>query len=166
MNAAEIIEFHRLEAHDWGGYFKLIYRSNLNAEGDSRVCCSSIYFALTNDSPINHFFKQKSDVVHYFIRGCPIKYTVISPAGELSTTILGQDWKVGHQQHFIVPGNHWKMAELLPGSEEKDFGLICETLCPGFEYKDVSMATQEDIQKLRPADWKCLVRGIFSSSSS
>ena len=166
MDATEIIKLFQLEPlPKEGGFFKLIYRSNCTTEGASRVCCSSIYFALTNESPINYFHKLQSDIVHYFIRGCPIKYTVISPAGDRSTTVLGQDLKAGHQHHLIVPSSHWKMAELLPGSEEQDFGLICEAVCPGFEYEDRSMATPEDIQNVRPADWERLTHGIFSASS-
>jgi len=167
MNAAEVIKLFQLEPLAVeGGFFKLTYRSSFIAEGASRVCCSSIYFALTAESPINFFHKLQSDIVHYFIRGCPIKYTVISPTGNCTTTVLGHSLKAGHQQHCIVLRNHWKMAELLQNSEEQDFGLISETVCPGFEYEDRTMATLEDIQKIRSADWNSLAHGITASSSS
>ena len=93
-----------------------------------------------------------------------MKYTIISPEGNCSTTVLGPDLQAGHQLHLVVPGSHWKMVELLC-SESGDYGLICEAVSPGFEYDDRTMATHDDLKELCPETWQLLVHGICAPST-
>ncbi len=146
-----------------GGFFKVIYISNRSTdigEQISRNVCSSIYYALTEESPFNFFHKVQSDIVHYFLRGSPIKYTVVSPEGECTTTVLGPNLQQGHLFHLVVPKDHWKLGELQLDSGGQDFGLICEAVCPGFDYDDRTMATLEDLKAFCPNNWQHLSHGI------
>lgn len=146
-----------------GGYFKVLYRSPKETKiGDgsssSRVLASSIFFALSGENHVNYLHKNHSDILHFFLKGSPIKYVIITPDGQCSTTILGQDIQAGQKLHLAVPGGNWLAAELLysNGSVSPDYGLISEVVCPGFEDEDRSMATLDDLKMLLPQDWQKL----------
>lgn len=153
-----------------GGFIRVIYRSGLETTIDTgnervtRVLCSSIYFAMTADDPVSYLRRLRSDSIHYFIRGCPMKFTIISPDGNCSTAVLGPDLQAGHQLYIIVPGLHWKMAELLH-SVPDDYGLISEVVNPGYECEDNTMATLDDLKKLCPENWQSLAHGICTESA-
>lgn len=146
MNSKElIIRSLALEPHIEGGYFRRTYESN-HVTGSNQRAMSSIYYLLTNDSPIGFFHQNQSDIVHFFHSGSPIEYTLISPTGELTTQLLGPDLAQGHQFQLVVKGGYWKASRLLKGS----FGLISESVCPGFEYTDMEIASKSQMQTLCP----------------
>ena len=168
MDKELLIEKLQLEPHVEGGYFLRTYTSSesttIRTEDGSlskRAVMSSIFYLLTSDSPINYFHKNLFGIVHYFHLGLPIKYHVITPEGQCSTTILGPDILAGHKLQLIVPGGHWKAAELMitskynvHGPPDIDYGLISEAVAPEFSYTDWTLATEEDIKKLVPKDWE------------
>lgn len=161
IGAAEIVQELQLEPHVIeGGYFRVLYRSpkETTREGEggntvSRVLMSSIYYALTAESSVNYLHKNHSTILHYFLRGSPIKYVVITPDGQYTTTVLGPGLQAGHKLHLNVPGGYWKTAKLLYGSDS-DYGLISEVVCPGFDYEDETIAKLEDLKTVLPHDWK------------
>lgn len=57
---------------------------------------SSIYYMLTKEEPIGHMHKNKSDILHFYHCGSPVKYFVITADGKLEETILGHNFKEGH----------------------------------------------------------------------
>ena len=79
MNKMSLIKDLDLKQHIEGGYFARTYESDKYI--DDHELLTSIYYMLTNDSPVGHFHKNKSDIVHYFHLGSPIKYLTISPDG-------------------------------------------------------------------------------------
>lgn len=141
-----IIHSLKLTPHIEGGYFRRTYESEHSA-GNHKRAMSSIYYLLTNDSPIGFLHQNKSDIIHYFHAGSAIKYTLISPDGEITTHVLGPDLAQGHQFQLVVKGGHWKASQLLEGS----FGLISESVCPGFEYTDMTIASRRQMQTSYPA---------------
>jgi hypothetical protein len=149
-----IIESLCLEPHpSEGGYFKRTYTSEteLNCGYGQRKTLSSIYYMLTDDSPIGYLHKNKSDIIHYFHSGSPITYFIIHPDGQLETTTLGNDLSNGQQLQLTVRGGCWKASELEKGQHDFDYGLLSEAVSPGFEYEDMELAEKPAIQTLFPA---------------
>jgi len=152
MNKRQLIEKLSLEPHIEGGYFSRTYSSALTthiAGSKPRCLLSSIFYMLTDDSPIGHLHKNKSDIIHYFHGGSPLTYLILHPDGHLETTILGDDLDNGQQLQLIVKGGCWKATELEAG----EFGLISEAVSPGFDYNDMELAEQTIIRNQFPQVW-------------
>ncbi len=136
-----------LAPHIEGGYFARTYQSPI--ESTMRPLMSSIFYMLTDDRPVGHFHRNKSDIMHYFHLGSPMVYLTISPDGVLEKYILGPDVVAGHVLQLLVKGGYWKASCL----EQGEFGLLSEAVAPGFDYKDMTIANREDMQKQYPHLW-------------
>jgi len=151
MTKDQLIKSLCLEPHpSEGGYFKRTYTSKttISVSYDSipRNCLSSIFYMLTDDSPIGYLHKNKSDIIHYYHCGSPITYWVLHPGGQLDKIILGNDINNGQQLQLTVKGDCWKASELTQG----EFGLISEAVSPGFKYMDMEFASFEAIENMPP----------------
>lgn len=135
-----IIQSLELTPHIEGGYFRRTYESGHTTDNNKRAM-SSIYYLLTNDSPIGFLHQNKSEIIHFFHAGSPIKYTLISPEGEVTTQVLGPDLMQGQRFQLVVKEGYWKASQLLKGS----YGLISESVCPGFEYADMKIASKQQM---------------------
>jgi len=156
MTKDEIIDSLGLALHpSEGGYFKRTYESTQNiTHGDSsRKLLTSIYYMLTSDSPVGYLHKNRSDIIHYYHLGSPMKYFIITTDGKLYEKILGPDISAGQVPQLLVRGGEWKASLLCSG----DYSLISEAVSPGFEYTDNKIATLEDIYQSHP--------GLISSLS-
>lgn len=144
-----LIDTLKLQPHPMeGGYFSRTYESDLHlrAEGDSRLLATSIYYLLTDDSPIGFMHRNRSDIVHCYHLGGSIKYTLLNAEGKLQNVVLGPDIENGEVPQLVVKGGCWKIAELVEG----DYSLITEVVVPGFEYQDNEIATYNKISQLFP----------------
>jgi predicted cupin superfamily sugar epimerase len=154
MNKQQLIEKLSLEPHIEGGYFSRTYCSDLKTSRSSnskpRYLLSSIFYMLTDDSPIGYLHKNKSDIIHYFHGGSPLVYSIIHPDGNLEKKVLGIDLDRGQQLQLIVRGGCWKATELEAG----EFGLISEAVSPGFDYEDMELAEQKSIKNQFPQLWE------------
>ncbi|TVZ40437.1 hypothetical protein P886_4868 [Alteromonadaceae bacterium 2753L.S.0a.02] len=153
MNATQIISLLALEPHVEGGFYKRTYEAShqprvTTPHGD-RLSMTSIYYLLTSESPTGYFHKNKADIVHYFHSGAALEYFLISPQGELFTTILGDDLSQRQQFQLTVPGGWWKASQLKT-SEKYDYGLISEAVSPGFDYADMSLGKPIELVALFP----------------
>ena len=149
MTPQDIIEKLKLEPHPReGGWFRRTYTSHLTTETPTgkRQLATSIYYLLTQEQPIGYLHRNKSNIVHCYHAGAPIKHSVINNNGELETTILGADINAGQVPQLLVPGDLWKATELLDG----EFALITEVVAPGFDYEDNEIATREKITEQHP----------------
>lgn len=150
MNKDDIIRHLGLVEHVEGGYFAETYRSEIvvdtNREEKDRSILTSIYYMLTSDRPIDHFHRNQSDILHYFQGGSAITYLMLSPSGELTKAKLGLNFDQGETAQLLVPGQYWKTAVL----EEGEFGLLGESVAPGFDYRDMDLATSDYFQKTFP----------------
>ena len=149
MTKNEIIKSLSLEPHpSEGGYFKRTYTSAIETPcpAGTRKTLSSIYYMLSDDSPIGYLHKNKSDIIHYFHSGSPICYWIIHPDSQLEKQILGNDVSQGHRPQITVEGGCWKASELLDG----EYGLISEAVTPSFEYEDMELAEATNIHRLFP----------------
>ena len=163
MNQDDIIKHLSLVEHVEGGYFSETYRSPVNIpterEESDRSILTSIYYLLTSDRPIDRWHKNKSDILHYFQAGDPISYLMLSPAGELTKATLGLNFAAGEVAQLVVPGGYWKAAVLKTG----DFGLLGESVAPGFDYRDMKLGTAEYFQSTFPQLWQELAPYVKTS---
>ena len=156
MDKHSFIERLGLQAHIEGGYYRRTYQSSLTTKtaGNSRSLLSSIYYMLTDDSPIGHFHRNQSDIIHYWHAGEALRYWLIDPQGKLSHSILGPGEE--QQLQLLVPGGYWKATEL----EQGEYGLLSEAVSPGFDYDDMQLATVLQMQADFPALFDQLKRLI------
>lgn len=153
LTAAELAASLNLEAHVEGGYFrqtfKADHRPTIATENGQRVTMTSIYYLLSNESPIGHFHMNQSDIMHYFHTGDPITYYMLLPNGHLETVVLGPDPTAGHQMQMMVRGGTWK-ASKIPVNGKYGYGLIGEAVAPGFEYADMQLGQTAKLLELFP----------------
>lgn len=144
MSAAvsALIQTLGLEPHIEGGFYKRSYASSTSVESGHglRVAMSSIYYLLTQQQPIGHWHRNRSDIMHYFHAGSALTYWLISPQGCLSKHILSNDITEGLPQ-LLVPGGYWKATHLKTG----DYGLLSEAVCPGFDFADMELAEAKQL---------------------
>ena len=107
---------------------------------------SSIYYMLSSDSPIGFLHKNKSDILHYFHSGNPIKYILLSPDGDIEEYILGPEIEAGHSFQLLVKGGWWKASEMLGEQDSTiDYALLSEAVTPAFVYEDMEIASKQTL---------------------
>ena len=77
-----------LQPHVEGGYFRRTFqadqRAMLQTAGGPRYLMTSIYYLLTEDSPVGQFHFNQSDILHFYHLGDPIeKCTCLAESGKL-----------------------------------------------------------------------------------
>jgi predicted cupin superfamily sugar epimerase len=139
----ELVKQLELEPHMEGGYFRRTFqadhRDKIETAHGPRYTMTSIYYLLTADSPVGHWHRNRSDILHFFHLGAPITYYLIHPDGSLETVVLGPDPGQGHLLQFAVAGGVWKASQLGEG----EYGLISEAVSPGFGYEDMSLGDRD-----------------------
>ncbi len=150
MNKQDIIKLLQLEPHIEGGYFRETYRDQTTMltarEGGDRHLLTSIYYLLTDDRPIDYLHQNKSPIMHYFHGGSAITYHLITPVGEWQTVKLGSNLAAGEVLQLLVPSGYWKTAIL----EQGEYGLLGESVVPGFDYRDMKVAKLDELTQLYP----------------
>lgn len=149
MNALDIIKHLSLEPHpSEGGFFKRTYESDMTqtVSHSKRKLLTSIFYLLSQDSPIGYFHKNRSDIIHYYHMGSPIKYILVSSEGYITEHVLGNNLEQGEVLQLLVKGGTWKASHLCNG----EYGLISEAVSPGFEYADNELATVTQFKTLFP----------------
>lgn len=159
---AELIDCLQLEPHVEGGFFHRSFRADhrppVVTEAGGRVLMSAIYYLLTRLSPVGHFHRNISDIVHFFHEGDPVTYYLIDPDGELRTCVMGPDVAAGQHLQLVVRGGVWK-ASRLPEAGTQGYALIGEAVAPGFEYEDMMIGTRQDLQQQFPQH-AALIEGL------
>ncbi|NET38355.1 MAG: cupin domain-containing protein [Cyanothece sp. SIO1E1] len=162
MNKHDLIKQLSLVEHIEGGYFSETYRSestlDTDREGRERATLTSIYYLLTDDRPVDHLHRNKSDILHYFQAGSPITYFILYPDGQLNKVKLGMGLEQGEVPQLLVPGGCWKAAVLAAG----EFGLLGEAVAPGFDYRDMEVAEADYFRSQFPDLWDELAPYIKS----
>ena len=148
-----VIKALGLNRHVEGGYFRRTFISDYSASSaetsPGRKTMSSIYYLLSSDSPVGHFHRNKSDIIHYFHMGDPIAYFLIYPDGELQEVTLGHNIEGDHQLQLVVPGGVWK-ASRLTANGAFGYGLISEAVSPSFDYHDMTLGSSTVLKKVFP----------------
>ena len=151
MDAKKIIKHFDLAKHPEGGFFKEVYRSKgkISAKdlGDqfigNRNYCTSIYFLLTSDK-FSAFHKINQDEIWHFYTGTTLKLHQISPKGEYSFVMIGNDFSNNETPQYTVPANYYFAAEVL---EKNSFSFVGCTVSPGFDFKDFVLPSCETLSK-------------------
>lgn len=142
LEIKDLIQHLDLEPHVEGGYFRQTFKADhrdlVKTDAGERTTLTSIYYLLTEASPIGHFHRNRSDIVHYFHAGDPLEYTLIHPDGTLEQRVLGPDPTRGHLLQMTVKGGIWK-ASTFHGDPKVGYSLIGEAVAPGFEYEDMKL---------------------------
>ncbi|WP_405565581.1 cupin domain-containing protein [Polaribacter sp. Asnod6-C07] len=154
MNAKEIIDFFDLKAHPEGGFYKETYRSkeiilseNLSHHfNGNRNYCTSIYFLLTSDK-CSAFHKINQDEIWHFYTGTTLKLHQISPEGEYSTILIGNNFLKGEIPQYTVPAHYYFAAEILA---KDSFAFVGCTVSPGFDFKDFVLPSSAELSKKFP----------------
>jgi len=154
MNNHDVIAMLGLEPHVEGGYFRRTFTSGSGLEvdrpGGSRPLLTSIHYLLTDDSPVGCFHRNRSDILHFFHAGWPLTYLLIGPCGRLERHVLGPDLDRCHRPQLLVPGGTWKATVLEAGP----FGLVSEAVAPGFDYRDLELASPGAMRAAFPQLWE------------
>jgi len=149
VNKSDVIQTLQLEPHIEGGYFRRTFTASehyLRDDGSTQSLMSSIFYLLTDDSPIGRLHRNRSAIMHYWHAGSALRYHLLKPDGELQQIELGPDLLRGQQLQMLVPGGWWKATELIDG----EFGLLSEAVCPGFDFADMQLANFADINAAYP----------------
>lgn len=140
-SAQQLIAELNLESHVEGGYFRRTYQADhrgpVETDGGDRFLMTSIFYLLTDESPVGHFHLNQSDIVHYYHLGDPIDYYLIDTEGDLTQVTLGHDVTQGHRLQLTVKGGVWKASRLRSGP--MGYGLISEAVSPGFDFADMTL---------------------------
>ncbi|WP_426234324.1 cupin domain-containing protein [Pseudomonas sp. TWP3-2] len=146
-SAGDVIRALELQPHVEGGYFRRTFqadqRATLETAGGPRYLMTSIYYLLTEQSPVGQFHFNQSDILHFFHLGDPVEYSLIFADGSLQTLIMGSDILAGQQLQLHVPGGIWKASRLLDGPD--GFGLISEAVSPGFDFADMQIGDRRKL---------------------
>ncbi len=146
----QLVKSLDLEPHVEGGYYRRTYQSDhratINTPGGERFLLTSIYYLLTKESPIGHWHKNKSDIIHYYHIGKPITYYLIHENGELETVTMGSNPLTGEKLQLVVKGGTWKASYLTDG----EYALISEAVAPGFDFKDMVLGEENNLLTLYP----------------
>ncbi len=145
----ELVQLLDLKPHPEGGFYKETYRSEYsipnealagNHEGD-RSYGTGIYFMLTSDT-FSAFHRIEQDELWFFHQGASIELHMISPDGNHSKHLIGNDIANGEQPQLLVPATYWFAAKVI---NEGDFALVSCTVSPGFDFRDFVLPSREEL---------------------
>lgn len=103
-------------------------------------------FLLTSEE-FSAFHKVNQDEAWHFYLGSTILLHMISPEGDYSKVIIGNNFDQEETPQFVVPAQHWFAAEL---QDSGDFALVGCTVAPGFDFKDFELAKRDQLQNKFP----------------
>ena len=115
---------------------------------------TSIYYLLTDDSPVDHFHTKHSDGIQFHHFGAPLTYHMIHPDGRYEAVVLGPDLAAGQVPSLAVAGGVWKAAELPAGA----YGLVSEVVAPGWEMEDMILVTRAELLARFPEHAEVITR--------
>lgn len=145
MKTAEYyIKELNMEPHVEGGYFKESFISNDEVRKDKKLW-SSIYFLLETGE-VSNFHRLKSDELWYYHDGEPLTIYMITPDGELVTSLLGNNIENGETPQVLVP------KDCIFGSamNNEGYALVGCMVSPAFDYKEFELFDREHLLSLYP----------------
>jgi len=158
LSKAEIIAALGLVGHFEGGYFRETFRpthrEKLDTARGPRGNMTSIYYMLTDDSPVDHFHTKHSDGIQFHHFGAPFTYHMIHPDGRYEAVVLGPDLAAGQVPSLAVAGGVWKAAELPAG----EYGLVSEVVAPGWEMEDMILVSRAELLARFPQHAEIITR--------
>lgn len=151
MNAKDWIDHLNLLPHPEGGYYKEVFRSEKQVDGD-KSALTSIYYLLENEDA-SAFHRLTSPEVWYYHAGYPLMVYVIHPDGALRSHLMTTD-PSGEQQLAIEAGC-W-FAAALPS--RFGYALVSCAVAPAFSFDNFELATFDALATLYPQHEELLKR--------
>ena len=153
QRAAELISRLNLEPHPEGGFYRRIFRSEMDVRPSdgrgTRAALTTIYYVLT-EGTTSRWHRVMSDEAWHLYEGGPVELLEI----DASITTMSRDQlaKIGEtdgQPVHIVAGGHWQAARTLG-----DYAFMGCTVGPGFDFADFKLlANDESTQAQVRARW-------------
>jgi len=130
--AQQLIDRLDLQPHPEGGYFREVYRTDLqvhsSAVEQSRAALTDIYFLLPAGQ-VSRWHRVAHTELWNFYAGAPLQLHQLSPDfSNYSSRLL--DPQVVQFKH-LVPAGYWQAAET-----EGEFSLVGCSVAPGFDFND------------------------------
>jgi uncharacterized protein len=147
-NAAYWIKHLSLRPHPEGGFYKEVFRSEMEvnrvSSAEKKQAITSIYYLLEG-SDFSGFHRIASDELWYFHKGSPLLIHAIDPKGnytalELSDTTSGS-------LSVTVKAGVWFASEI---PSKTGFTLVSCAVAPGFELSEFEMAKKQHLVTLYP----------------
>jgi len=133
--AQQLIEQLGLQPHPEGGYYREIYRSELqvlsSVVGDLRAALTDIYFLLPAGQ-VSRWHRVEHSELWNFYEGAPLQLHQLSPDFSACSSYR-LDAETVTFKH-LVPAKHWQAAE-----STGDYSLAGCTVAPGFDFSDFRM---------------------------
>jgi predicted cupin superfamily sugar epimerase len=164
-----IIDTLGLQKHVEGGYFVETDRDPLrvpnpflttqqkdvgdnSSDDQTRAASTTIFYYLTQTTPLGAFHRNKSRTVHTLHKGRGRYVVIYEPDGgrglgrkaRVETFVVGQDIAKGEKLQWIVEGGKYKSSFLLPDEEdgkESAEGLLISEVSAGLSFYSSSLAT-------------------------
>ena len=145
----KIVNFHKMESHPEGGWYKETYRSkevtSIKNLGD-RNLMTSIYFLLESHQTSN-FHRIESDELWFYHSGSPLTVHCIYPNGNYEMLHIGPDFENGQAFQALVPKG------TIFGSTvdiENAHALVGCTVSPGFDFNDFKLFERQELIDIYP----------------
>jgi len=150
----EIIAQYQMKPHPEGGFYTETYRSSEvipvhclpeSFIGTRNVCTAILYLLKENDFSALHRIRQ--DEMWHFYLGGTLRLIVISPEGEWTEILLGQNVTAGEYVQYVVPAGHWFGAMPVV---DAGFSFVGCTVAPGFDFEDFELGERAELLKQYP----------------
>jgi predicted cupin superfamily sugar epimerase len=150
----DVIAKFDLVPHPEGGFYKETYRSEGFVKKNSlsgvysgeRNYSTCIYFVITSAS-FSAFHKIHQEEIWHFYLGSSITIHLISPEGEYSVVVLGNNIINGEIPQYVVKGEWWFAVTV---NEDDSYALTGCTVAPGFNFDDFILPSQKELIDLFP----------------
>lgn len=114
-----------------GGYFRFISEFGNGA--------GMIYFLMTEEA-FSHLHSLTEDESWFFLEGDAVEQTTVSPSGEISRTVLGEENRTS-----VVPKDYFQATRI--ASPKAGYALVCTVMSP--RYNDDMYTHGADVRRLR-----------------
>jgi len=132
-----------LQPHPEGGYYKEVFRSDIEIKRlsapDRNQAITSIYYLLEG-ADFSSFHRIASDELWYFHKGAPLLIHTIDPGGNYSAHELSD--KTSGSLSVAIKTGLW-FAAAIPS--QIGFTLVSCAVAPGFEFSEFEMAKKQDL---------------------
>lgn len=104
----------------------------------------STILCLVTGEHFSALHRLASTELWHFQGGAPLQLLLLHPDGRSERIVLGPDVAAGHRLTCCVPPRVWQGARLLIPAADA-YGLIGNTVIPGFDYADYEAGDRADL---------------------
>jgi predicted cupin superfamily sugar epimerase len=134
-----------LEPHPEGGWFRETWRGEPGPDG--RSVGTSIYFAVSSDSPSRLHRVDAAELFHWYA-GDPVEQLVVTVDGSADVRRIGAALAADERPQALVPPGAWQGLRV---SGPAGWALLGCTVSPGFEFAGFELAGPAEVDRLRRA---------------